>query len=65
MNMHRVVHQQGLCMMVKTAQAGDLNARANLVSKVVACHPHKRELVQCHKMCLLDLQSLVSSDSIV
>ena len=54
--------------MVKTAQAGDLNARANLVSKLVACHPHKRELVQCHRMCLPDLQSLLhvlSSESSV
>ena len=65
MNMHRVVHDHGLCMMVKTAQAGDLNARANLVSKLDACHPYKRELVQCHKMCLPDLQSPLSSDSIV
>ena len=65
MNMHRVVHHHGLCTMVKTAQAGDLNAHANLVSKLDACHPHKRELVQCHKMCRPDLQSLLSSDSIV
>ena len=51
--------------MVKTAQAGDLNAHANLVSKLVACHPHKKELVQCHKIGLPDLQSLLPSDSIV
>ena len=31
---------------------------SNLVSKLAACHQHQRELVQCHKMCLPDLQSL-------
>ena len=59
MNTQRVVYHHGLCTMVKTAQAGDLNARANIVSKLDACQPHKRELVQCHKMCLPDLQSIV------
>ena len=55
---HRVVHDFGLCAMVKTAQAGDLNARANVVSELVACQQHQRELLQCHKMCLPDLQFL-------
>ena len=31
---------------------------SNLLSKLDACHQHQRELVQCHKMCLPDLQSL-------
>ena len=31
----------------------------NLVSKLAACHQHQSELVQCHKMCLPDLQSLL------
>ena len=31
---------------------------SNLVSKLAACHQHRWELVQCHKMCLADLQSL-------
>ena len=44
--------------MVKTAQAGDLEACANLVSKLVACHQYQRELVQCHKMCLPDSVSI-------
>ena len=54
-NEHPVVHDYGLCVMVKTSQIGDLNAHANLVSKLVACHQHQRELVQCHNMCLLDI----------
>ena len=58
-NEHRVVHDYGLCVMVKTARDGDLDVRANLVSKLVACHQHQRELAQCHKMCLPDLQSLL------
>ena len=57
-NEHRVVHDYGLCAVVKAAQIGDLNARANLVSKLVACHQHQRELVQYHKMCLPDLRFL-------
>ena len=28
--------------------------------KLAACLQHQRKLVQCHKMCLLDLQSLTS-----
>ena len=39
------------------------NTRANVVSKLVACHQHQKELVQCHKMCLPDLQSLYPSCS--
>ena len=50
--------------MVKTAQAGDLNAHANLVSKLVACHEHLKELVQCDKMCLVDIQSLYRLGSV-
>ena len=47
--------------MAKTIQAGgpagNLYARANLVSKLVACHQHQSELVQRHKMCLSGLRS--------
>ena len=32
--------------------------RANLDSNLVVCHQHQRELVECHKMCLPELQSL-------
>ena len=35
-----------------------LNVHANLVFRLVAYHQHQREFVQCHKMCLPDLQSL-------
>ena len=45
--------------MVKSAQASDLEGRANLVSESIPCHQHQRELVQCHKMCIPDLQSLL------
>ena len=38
--------------MVNTAQFGDLNVRADLVTELIACHQHHRELLQCHKMCL-------------
>ena len=58
-NEHRVVHDYGLCAMVKTAQDGDLNAHVLSLSKLVACPQHQRELVQCHKMCLPDIQSLL------
>ena len=57
-NEHRVVHDYGLYAMVKTLQVGDLYARANFVSKLVACPQHQRKLVQCHKMCLPDLKSV-------
>ena len=43
-----------LCVMVQTAQVDDLNAHVNIVSKLVACPQHQKELVQCHKLCLLD-----------
>ena len=36
--------------MVKTAQFGDLNVHANPVSKLTACHQHKREFVVTHNM---------------
>ena len=42
----RIVHDYELCAMVKTAQGGDLKARTNLVSKLVACRQSQRELVQ-------------------
>ena len=61
MNEHRVVHDYGLCAMVKTAQDGDFNVHTNLVSKLVACHQHQGELVQCHLMCLQD-HSLYRND---
>ena len=61
-NEHCVVHAHDyrLGVMVKTAQAGDLNVCANLISKLVASRQHQRELVPCHKMCLPDLQSLLT-----
>ena len=31
--------------MVKTAQVGDLNVPANLVTKLGACHQHQRKFV--------------------
>ena len=41
-NEHRVEHDYGLCMMVKTAQDGDFNAHTNLVKSLVKlpCWPH-------------------------
>ena len=57
-NEHRVVHDYWLYAMVKTIGVGNLDAGANFVSKLVACYQHQMELVQCHKMCLLDLQSI-------
>ena len=44
-NEHCVKHDYVLCVMVKTAQISDLNVHAILVSKIVACHQHQRELV--------------------
>ena len=54
-----MVHDYGLCAIIKTAQNGDLNAHVQSVSNLVPCHQHQRELAQCHKMFLLDLQSLL------
>ena len=43
---------------VQWSQVGDLDAHANLVFKLIACHQHQRKLLQCLKMCLQDLQFL-------
>ena len=48
-NGYRVVRDFGLYAVVKTAQAGDLDARADFVSKLVACHQHQRELYSVTK----------------
>ena len=56
-NEHFVEHDFALCDMVKRTELGDLNVCSNLVSKIAAYHQHQRELVQCHKKCLPDLQS--------
>ena len=37
-NEHRIVYDNGLSAMVKTAQVGDLRVHANLVCKLVAYH---------------------------
>ena len=44
-NEHWMEHDYALYTMVKTAQFGDLNIHANLVSKLVACHQHQKEFV--------------------
>ena len=57
-NEHFVVRDYGLCAMVKAAQACGLEVRADLLSKLVAYHQQQKDVVQCHKMCLPDLQYL-------
>ena len=49
---HRVVLDCGIYVMVKTARAEDLKVRANLVSKLVACHQHQWELNSVTKYAL-------------
>ena len=44
-NEHCVKHDYVLCVMVETAQTGDLNVHAILISIIVACHQHQGELV--------------------
>ena len=51
-------HDYATYAIIKPAQVGDINVNAYPVSRIVAYHQHQRELVQCHKMHLPDLQSL-------